>query len=75
MGRWQQGQPPIATRLARIALRAQRLLMLRRLDQVRVLVRSHTPDLCQVPGGTEALTKIEAQLQEARRRIEETSLG
>ena len=75
MGRWEQGQTPVTAKLAHIAVRAQRLLLLRRLDQICVLVKSHTPDLCRTPGGTEALQKVEAQLLEARRRIQETSLG
>lgn len=75
MGQWQSGQQPVATRLARVALRAQRLSLLHRIDQIQVMVRSHTPELQRTPNGAAVLAQVERQLREARQRLLETSLG
>lgn len=75
MGRWQERQSPLATKLAHVTIRAQRLLLLRRIDQVHLMIRSYAPDLCQLPGGAATLAQLEAQLREAQRHVQELRLG
>jgi hypothetical protein len=73
--RWQQKPQPITAKLARIALRAQRMLLLHRIEQVRVLIQTHAPDLQQTPNGMTTLTQLNAKLDEIRRHLQETSVG
>lgn len=68
IGAWQspQGKRPLAARMADLALRAQRLILLRRFDQLEALIRSQIPELRRVPGGLKAVAEAEAQLLAAR---------
>jgi hypothetical protein len=52
--------------MADLALRAQRLILLRRFDQLEALIRSQIPELRRVPGGAKAVAEAEAQLLAAR---------
>jgi len=52
--------------MADLALRAQRLVILRRFDQLEALIRSQAPELRRVPGGSKAVAEAEAQLTAAR---------
>ena len=72
---WHQGGQLIAVQLARIALRAQRLVVLQRIDQIQVLINSHAPDMDAVAGGHAALQQLRTQLIEARRQLREVPHG
>jgi hypothetical protein len=66
------GKTSLAARMAGLALRAQRLLVLSRLDQLEAMVRSQLPELRRVPGGSDRGTEAHAQLQRARRLLEDS---
>lgn len=75
---WTRSQTtPTVTKLANLALKAQKLVIQHRLAQVQTLINSHAPDFKDVPGGKEALNKARAQLAQAYQqlRLGETTDG
>lgn len=76
MAHWQRGtgQSPLI-KLAQLAVRTQRLVVLQRLDQIQTLIHAHAPDIHSAPGGTAALQQATNQLQQARTMLHEASHG
>jgi hypothetical protein len=68
-------KPSLAARMAYLALRAQRLIMLQRLEQLDAMIRSQALELRRIPGGIEAVGQAQQQLQEARRLLVGSSGG
>lgn len=77
MGHWQQleGAQRLIERLATIALRAQRLLVIQRINQLESMVKIHAPALKREPGGEEKLQAMYALCDKTRKALKEKPDG
>ena len=62
-------------RLARIALRLQRLVLADRIQSVQRMVRIQLPSLRRKPGGARRADKVEAHLDNMLRTLKESFHG
>jgi len=71
MENWHQLQSTvdIVSRVANQALRAQRILMAKRLLHMEEMIKIHGPALRKLPGGEARMNKIQAEFTKARRMI------
>lgn len=77
MGQWHEvdGVQRLVKRLATAVLRAQRLLLAQRINQLESMVQIHAPSLKKEPGGEEKLQAMYKLCTDARTTLKEASSG
>ena len=67
--RWNQGGPNYTVKLAELALRALRLSLTYKLDNLLGMINIHAPTLTRTPDGQALLKQLRQELQRTRHAL------